>query len=135
MDAADLRATYSPRELNFLPEALECIGGGRYAVTDCLESNGAELQIFRFINLTHPAFSDWASDAKTSKYEFARFEASASFIQKSVEISQRCIEQSSFSLLGLDELFEMHLQFDIRATRRIYEGCAILRVLLQGGME
>jgi hypothetical protein len=135
MDATDLGTAYSPRELDFLTEALECVRGGRYAMTDRFEGDGAELQVFRFIHLTHAALSYWANDAKTSKYELAWFEAGASIIQKTVEMSQRSIEHCSFSLFGLDKLFEMHFEFEIPATRRVYECCAILRILLQGGME
>ena len=81
MNATDLRPAYPPRQLHLLAEEFECVRGRRYTISDCLESDGPKLQVFRFINLAHPAFADWANNAKTPNHEFARLEARAYAIQ------------------------------------------------------
>ncbi len=135
MNSTDLRPAYSPRQLDLLTEAFECVGGGCYAVTDCLESDGAELQVFRFIHLAHTAFADRANNAKTPKNELAWLKASAPVIQKSVEVSKWSVKRSGSLLFGLEKLFKVHLQFEIPAADRVYKCRTILRVLLQGGMK
>lgn len=109
MSAADLRPTHPPRQLYFLAKALECVRGRRYAVTDCLESDCPQLQIFRFINLAHPTFADRANDAETPKDKLSWPEPGTSVAQEPVEMSDRCVKRPGIFLFGLEKLFEMHL--------------------------
>src|SRR5271167_2941984 len=64
MNATDLRPAHPSRQLDLLAESLECVSGGRYTVTNCFESDDAELQIFRLIDLAHSASADRANDAE-----------------------------------------------------------------------
>src|SRR5882757_10897925 len=109
MNAADLRSAYSPRQLHLLTEALERVRGRRYAMTDCLEGDDSELQVFRFIHLAHPAFADWPNDAETSKHELAWLKTSSVVVQESIEISEWSVKRSRVFLFGLEKLLEAHL--------------------------
>ena len=135
MNAADLRSGYSPRELDLLAEALECVRGRRDAVTDCLKSDDAELQVLSFIDLAHAAFADRADDAETPQNEFTWLEAGAPVLEESVEIGDGGVVCSCVLLFSLEKLFKMLLQFRIVST-----GCrnvcrTILRRLFQGVVE
>src|SRR5258708_12669180 len=106
MNGTDLRCRYSRGRLDLLTEALERVRGRRYAMTDCLECDDSELQVFRFIHLAHPAFADWPNDAEASKHELARLKTSFIVVQEPVEMSQRSIKQSGVLLFGLEKLLE-----------------------------
>jgi hypothetical protein len=67
------------------------------------------LQVFRFINLAHPSFADWANNAKTPKDEFAWLEARARAIEKPIDMGRWCVKRYSVLLFGLQKLFEMLL--------------------------
>jgi hypothetical protein len=95
--------------LHLLAEALKCVRGRRYAIPNCFEGDDAELQVFRFINLTHTASADNPNDAKTAKNEFAWLEADALDIQKPIEMAQGCVKRSSVLLFSLKKLFKVLL--------------------------
>ena len=52
-----------------------------------------------------------------------------------IEISQGRVDRSSSSLFGFDQLFEVHLEFEIVATGSLDECRAVLCALFQSGLE
>ena len=100
-----------------------------------LERDDPELQVFGLVDLAHAAFADGTNDTETPKDKLAWLEASTFLVEEPVETGDWCVKRTSILLFGVEKQLEFGLEFEIFSTSSIDKGCAILRLLVQGGME
>ena len=70
MNAANLCSADFPRQLHLLAESVKRLGRGCDVLANRLQGYAAELQVFGFVYVAHPAAADGANDPEPAQDDF-----------------------------------------------------------------
>ena len=98
-------------------------------MTNCLECNDSELEVFRLVDLAHPAFAYRMEDAEASEDKLSGLKSGVAEVNQAIEVSQRRVDRLGALQLRLYQLLKVHPEFVIFAASRMDEGRTVFCAL------